>query len=755
MNICEANLIVKSLLDIPVMNLNTKSFVLIQELKSIYDKMKEDSVNEELQNNFTKLYTEFKQESETFKSSLKNLQNLHTKINLLEKTNKDLLKQINVIQIDNLYLEGSEVYPVYGNCLVYNKNQNYFYILFDSQFVRHTLSFSSKHLLEKNNSEIHGWFFDTKGWRSILKSSITKNELFVSTKIDNHRKNLNGGNKFSILDNRLFKVVIFKNNQTIPIFSNVKFNHISMFNFKNIHQMYVYNSNKFIESFHKEKLLHITNNILQWNINVTDIDNIMSKQYSNINENELLQPLKNDTIILNTNMLDITIWNNLMLLILEYTEICEFGSVNIQSSSYNRILRHQIIQNTKTNIIENAVYIKKYLEETENELYDELEYSKLIQFIKNKKETLKTEIVDLLSKFPVRENLRKIDFFIECLKYDFSVINNLKRLIGKCENNINTFYESLSLIKLPVLQTYPTENFMVDNKMVTIWKNIIIANIDSHFKNKIDTVFNYLIFYNDKIIDRSLKSLIDKLVIEYFTSNNKVKIMHYVNLINEKVKLNIDLDNIHWDSLKNVFYTLVKNENVHLCIKNVNFEMLFSYGIHKILETYQYLVPLHIVYQDSNFYYNNINIFIKDLNIVNNLKNKIIFNTNGLTSGYCTLKYNNYEFSSTTNIFVIEDTKDLKLIPSHFLYSYLVKKKILLLHKNIYNELILNENNFELIGNITEYNSTFYKISIEYFKFLNKIEINNIILKMINGENLNCMYKHFDDIIELQNISYC
>lgn len=751
MNICDANIIMKSLLDIPVINLNTKSFVLIQELKNIFDQMQTDLDNQDLQTNFNKLYLQFKEESESFKSSLKNLQNLHNKINHLEKNNQDLLKKINVLQIDNLYLEGSDIIPTYGNCLVYNQNQNYFYVLFSSQYIKNKLIFNSNSNLQNEN--IIGWYYDTKGWRSIMTNSSNSNEsLIVSKNIQNDNKNLSGGNKFYVLDNKLFKIIIFKNNQMIPIFSNIRLNYLSMFNFKNIHQMYIYNSNNFIQHFNKEKLLHIATNILQWNIDTVDLDNVMTKNYDRIKENELLQPLRNDTIILQPNEIDISIWNNILSLYKEYNELNDFPIVNIYSKSYNRVLRYQIIRETKSFIEENMDIMKKnYL--ADYELDNEEDYVQLVKMVKEKRISIKNEIVDLISKFPVREYLRKIDFFIESLKLDFSIVNNFRRLIGKNENNINIFHSSLQSIKLSVINKYPEENLMVDNKTVTIWKNIIVTNIDIHFKNKIDTIFNYLIFYHDKIVDRNLKSVIDNLIIEYFTSNNSLKIMNYIDIISEKLKLNINVNNVDLNTIKDTLYLLVKNKNIHTCIKNIDFYKLFSYGIHKILEKYQYLIPLQINYFNGNFYYEQISLKIKDLNIVNHLNNKIIFNENGLSSGYCTLRYNNYEFSSTTNVYIIPNN-NIRDVPLHFLYAYSIQKKIIFIHKNIYNQLILDENNLDLIGNITEFNSNFYKIPLSHFRFHNEIKIDNIILKMINGENLNYKTSKFEDIIELQNVSY-
>lgn len=747
MNLCDANIIIKSLLDIPVVNLNTKSFVLIQELKNIFDQMQNDFDNQDLQNNFNKLYLQFKEESASFKSSLKNLQNLHNKINHLEKNNQDLLKKINILQIDNLYLEDSEIVPTYGNCLVYNKNQNYFYVLFSSQYIKNKLTFNSN--LEYHN--IVGWFYDNKGWRSIM-TDLSNEKLSVSNDIHKDTKNINGGNKFYVLDNKLFKIIIFKNNQMIPIFSNIKLNSLSMFNFKNIHQMYIYNSQNFIQHFNKEKLLHIATNILQWNIDSLDIENVMKKSYSEIKENELLQPLKNDIIILEAHTIDISIWNNILSLYKEYHELTDFPILNISSKSYNRVLRYQLIQQTKTFINENTNIIKKnYL--VNNELENEEDYLEFVKMIKEKRISVKNEMIDLISKFPMREHLRKIDFFIESLKLDFSLVNNFRRLIGKNENNINIFYSCLQSLKLCSLKNYPKENLMVDNKTVTIWKNIIMTNIDSHFKNRIDTIFNYLIFYNDKIIDRNLKSVIDNLVIEYFTTNNNLNIINYVDIISEKLKLNINVNNIDLDSIKDVLYILVKNQNIHTCIKNIDFHKLFSYGIHKILERSQYLIPLQIEYSNQNFYHQQISLKIKDLNIFNHLNNKIIFNENGLSSGYCTLRYNNYEFSSTTNVYIIPNN-NIRDVPQHFLYAYSIQKKIIFIHKNIYNQLILDENNLDLIGNITEFNSNFYKIPLNHFRFHNEIKIDNITLKMINGENLNYKTSKFEDIIELQNVSY-
>lgn len=748
MNICDANIIMKSLLDIPVINLNTKSFVLIQELKNIFDQMQIDFDNKDLQNNFNRLYLEFKQESESFKSSLKNLQNLHNKINHLEKNNQDLLKKINILQIDNLYLEGSDIIPTYGNSLIYNQNQNYFYVLFSSKYIKNKLHFNSN--LQSEN--IIGWFYDTKGWRTIMTD--TSNEtLLVSKNIEKDTKNLNGGNKFYILDNTLFKIIIFKNNQIIPIFSNIKLNYLSMFNFKNIHQMYIYNSQNFIQHFNKEKLLHIATNILQWNIDNVDLNNIMTQNYDKIKENELLQPLRNDTIILQPNEIDISIWNNILSLYKEYNELVNFPILNIYSKSYNRVLRYQLIKQTKNYIIQNTEIIQKYLSDNEFDFDNEEDYVQFIQIIKEKKMVVKNEIIDFISKFPVREHLRKIDFFIECLKLDFSIINNFRRLIGKNENNINIFHSSLQSIKLSTLNKYPQENLMIDNKTITIWKNIIVTNIDIHFKNKIDTIFNYLIFYHDKIIDRNLKSVIDNLIIEYFTSNNNLKIINYIDIISEKLKLNVNVNDANLDTIKDILYILVKNKNIHTCIKNIDFYKLFSYGIHKILEKNKYLIPLQIDYANGNFYYQQISIKIKDLNILNHLNNKIIFNENGLSSGYCTLRYNNYEFSSTTNVYIIPNN-NIRDVPQHFLYAYSIQKKIIFIHKNIYNQLILDENNLDLIGNITEFNSNFYKIPLSHFRFHNEIKIDNIILKMINGENLNYKTSKFEDIIELQNVSY-
>ena len=74
----------------------------------------------------------------------------------------------------------------------------------------------------------------------------------------------------------------------IPIFSNIKLDSLSMFNFKNIHQMYIYNSQNFIQHFNKEKLLHIATNILQWNIDSLDIENLAAIYAEDISQIEEL-----------------------------------------------------------------------------------------------------------------------------------------------------------------------------------------------------------------------------------------------------------------------------------------------------------------------------------------------------------------------------------------------------------------------------------------------------------------------------------
>lgn len=85
-------------------------------------------------------------------------------------------------------------------------------------------------------------------------------------------------------------------------------------------------------------------------------------------------------------------------------------------------------------------------------------------------------------------------------------------------------------------------------------------------------------------------------------------------------------------------------------------------------------MPLQIDYTNGNFYYQQISLKIKDLNILNHLNNKIIFNENGVSSGYCTLRYNNYEFSSTTNVYIIPNN-NIRDVPFNIYYTHIQLKK--------------------------------------------------------------------------------
>ena len=158
-------MIMHSILESPILDLNTKSFVLVQELKNIYDKIEknENEDSTELHDQFVKLYKQFKEESSKVQKSVNILQGLHAKIDSLERVNQDLMNKMSSIDIDYIYLEGSDVKPHNGNILVYNPAQTYFYVVFGNAPLNYKLCRTST----DHDSNLCGWYFDKKGWRSL------------------------------------------------------------------------------------------------------------------------------------------------------------------------------------------------------------------------------------------------------------------------------------------------------------------------------------------------------------------------------------------------------------------------------------------------------------------------------------------------------------------------------------------------------------------------------------------------------------
>jgi hypothetical protein len=182
-----------------------------------------------------KLYKQFKDETDTFQSSLNTLQSLHKKISSLEKINQDLLKKTSVIDIDYVYLENSQLKPPSGTVLVFNKSQTYFYIIFSPDYIDYPL-------IENNvipNTKIGGWYYDVNGWRSLLVNDNDDKVLYKKN-VTEDQKTINGGLKYNIIQNESFKSVILRNNEIINIYSNFKCEKFSMFHFKNIHKLFIY-----------------------------------------------------------------------------------------------------------------------------------------------------------------------------------------------------------------------------------------------------------------------------------------------------------------------------------------------------------------------------------------------------------------------------------------------------------------------------------------------------------------------------------
>jgi hypothetical protein len=73
------------------------------------------------------------------------------------------------------------------------------------------------------------WYFSSKGWQALL---LHDEKLHISAKIEENKK-IENNSSFSILETKLWKELIQKNNNIIPIYSQLQEFHSYLGDFSN------------------------------------------------------------------------------------------------------------------------------------------------------------------------------------------------------------------------------------------------------------------------------------------------------------------------------------------------------------------------------------------------------------------------------------------------------------------------------------------------------------------------------------------
>ena len=752
-------MIMHSILESPILDLNTKSFVLVQELKNIYDKIEknENEDSTELHNQFVKLYKQFKEESSKVQKSVNILQGLHAKIDSLERVNQDLMNKMSSIDIDYIYLEGSDVKPHNGNILVYNPAQTYFYVVFGNAPLNYKLCRTST----DHDSNLCGWYFDKKGWRS-LHLIRQEERVYISPRVNPDNKSLNGGSKFTVLSTQLFKCIVMKNMQTINIFSDESCNKLSLFQFGDKNKIFVYDDSNIRSRHNIEKLNYYLQNVLLWDIDSHFLTNLtQGSKLTQLSEPELLQPLSLTSLFINSDYdsTDILLWNELVHKMLENKELETFCDIPLQTLKKSSKL--YVLEYLFKYINKRAPAVKSMLND---EITEEYEYRELCNRVKSKYDSNTETIKKIISSFPQRKNVRKLDFFFQFLKYKLSgsdpflhLVKDdlLRKQIIKCMDNIDTRDVS-----------YPQFNKLIDNKSIIMWKNVIMSNTSVINNRKFNGYFEYLIFHKDSYIqDKETKKIIDRIVVLCFTNEDekRIKIFQQILLLIQKtgIRLESDImndiisvlyeDRLDVDILKMILKRFTTNTSIQTCIDKINLLELFSYGIHSILQSNGVLHPLEIEIKNNICQHNNLKLNLSQiLNIAETKSDRCQIYANGHVSGFFTVIHDTIHFTNNNNLFIMKE-RNLNTAPDHYDYIYCINTRQIFLSQKIYDKLITLENSpYDMLSNISRFNKSYYKINVDYFATKPRIEI---VGNLFTADGNEFLYKteDFDHVLTIQN----
>ena len=741
--------VIENLLKIPIYDLTTGAFMQIQEMKELASQYK-DTQDDEVYKVFMDKYTSFSLKNNSKKQEQNiSIHSLYKKIQTLEKINSELQSKMSSITFDNIYLINDVHKPTFGNILVYNKNQTDFWIIPHSMIDYTIVSTFT------TSNQIAGWYFSSKGWQSLL---LNDNKLHISVKVDEGKK-LDNNNSFSILETKLWKVLIQKNNFIIPIFSLIHEYHSFLGDFNNVHRLLLCVSES--KTFYVEKLQHTLSNLLQWNFThydfviLNDIINMNFKVLHTIKQEELLQPLYTASVMINPHSEDIINFNLLLNSLKSLMNRKTLPKLNLfTKTSKIQLLSHYSIQ-----LKDNEEFSKCVSDDT---IFEEqyLIFSRLADCA-----SLINEIKNILTLFPKREQPRKIDMWIEFIRYLFNdtftylkYYNNLQ--IGKqieTDNILNTMVDCIEHIKikgtvnanavLPLPKSANSSNYEV-------WKNVIVKNIIPAYQRKIDLIFDYLIRGNNKNLllffkNHKLMDLVDDIVVNLYDTldwgvliNQISNLLAYLHIPIQASVYDEFISLLEEKEMKNNFFNEFLTQfttNVHVkeVIYSINFSDLCGFGIHQILTKKRILHPLNLTLDSNGIYWTETGLKIETpyLQVTKLISPKVDITETGLVCGYISFTCNKVSFNSTSNIY-ITNAYDFSRIPSEFHYIYCIHKKAIYMDSIVYNRLLENSKKYiKILGLCSlDHNSRKYKIEVSCFEPDKEICIEeDLILHTIDG----------------------
>jgi hypothetical protein len=763
----EVNSIMETLLKIPVYELTTGMYMQIQELKELASKEE----NVEL---FMEKYKGMSFEKKNNKQDNLTISTLYKKIQTLEKINSELQSKMSTVSFDNIYLEGDNIKPTFGNILVYNEKQDYFYVipfaLIDLPIVT---TFTT-------SSQIAGYYYSQKGWQSLL---LNDNKLHISVKVDENKK-LQNNNNFSILETNLWKVLIQKNNKIIPIFSKLTDYHTYIGDFNNIHRLNVFVSES--KTFYTEKLQHIVVNLLQWNFTFNDfiiLNDLIQGKFcilEQLKKNELFQPLFTASVIINAHEEDFVNWAILVSLLKTYFDKTEIKLPKL--SLFTKTTKIKLLNYYSSILKENNEFNKII---NENTIFEE-QYQIFNNLIENN--ITLNEIKSILNMFQKREQPRKIDCWIEIIRFLFTdnftymkyYINLQTGKLLETENLFKSITETINKIKIKGSVTEPliTLPLSSNGSNFDVWKNVVIKNLIPMYSRKIEMIFDYLIrgnmkglhnfFKNQKIID-----IIDSIVINLYDKTDFGTLVNQIN--NLLMYLNIPTQTPFFEQLTDILENkeinnkilneflcqFTTNNHVKEVIMSINFNELCGYGIHNILTQNKILDSLPLIINSNGVFMTEtgmkVNIINNKFEIIKLISSKVEILSTGLVCGYVSFNCNGIIFNSTSNIYICP-TNDLSKVPSEFHYVYVINKRAIYFDNSVYNRLLENSKKYIKMLSLTNLDSYTkkYKIDINCFNPGEEIVIeDDLVLHCIDGlpfkfsNNMDLAY-----IINLQNEMY-
>ena len=744
----EINSILENLMKIPVYELTTGMFIQIQELKDLASKYNDDP---SIYDTFMEKYKNLNLDKGVKKQDNITISTLYKKIQTLEKINSELQAKMSAISFDNIYLQNDTLKPTYGNILVYTPKQTEFWVIPSSMLDYPIVSTFT------TSNQIAGWYFSSKGWQALL---LTDNKLHISVKVEDNKK-LQSNNTFYLLETSLWKVLIQKNNNIIPIYSSLISSHAFLGDFSNIHRFNVFLTES--KTFYIEKLQHTLVTLLQWNYSFNDaiiLNELMNNNWNiltTLKAEELLQPLHSASVIIYPHEEDLVNWQILLSLLRAYSFKTSLHLPKL--SLFTKTTKYQLL-NYYSSILQDNEEFQKVV--SDNTIFEE-QYLLFSNIIDNNN-TL-TEIKNLLQIIPCREQPRKLDFWFEVIKLLLADnFNYLKYYINlqinkkiETDNIYNTIQDSIlkirnkcvvdgnALIPLPLT---------ANNTQYDIWRNVIVKNFAPAYAKKLEIIFDYLIkgdlkgifsfFKNQRLID-----VIDNIVLCLYDTMDWGLLINQINHL--ILFLNIPTQTSFYEGLVDIIMnkdtdklTLNKfvaqftsNDNVKDLIMSLDFNSLCGFGVHQILTKKGILCPLDLTLNNNGLYWDDTGLYltVNDLTINKLVSTKVDITNTGMVCGYVSFTYNNTTFNSTSNIY-ISNTNDFTRVPPEFHYIYCIAKRAIYFDTIVYNRLLENSTKYLKILGLCVLDSFTkkYKIDISCFEQDHDICIEeNLILYTIDG----------------------